>query len=84
MNINHFDPRVSYPAKISRLNQNIRELEEACYILETLPIKMVQGFWRTIASKDLPQKVDKNKPINKGPYKQCLRKTLQAFLVSLI
>lgn len=50
-------------------------------ILESLPLKAVQGYWRTIAQKDLPQKNDKNKPINKGPYKQCLKKTIQAFLV---
>ena len=83
MNNNHYDPKVIYPHKIKRIKRNIACLAEAVSILEGLPLKIVQAQWKRVAEKDLPQKSNKNKPINKGLFKQCVKKTVQAFIVSI-
>lgn len=83
MNSNHFNPKLSYARKLRRLKENISDLEDALQTLESLPFKTVQNLWRTIAEKDLPKKSEKTKSISKGSYKQCLKKTLQGFLVRI-
>ena len=84
MNSNHFDPKLIYSHKLRRLKKNIESLEEAEAILEELPLKVVQTYWRRIATTELPKRTEKSSSSHKGHFKQCIKRTILSFLVCVM